>query len=90
MAVADLPNLEKLRFTPTQQKIMDLLSDGKPHAKDEIRECLWDTMTELRNVHVHITNLRTILRPWGYIITIKFKTRIPQYILSQSIEDLTQ
>ena len=90
MAVADLPKLKGVRFTPTQQRIMDLLSDGESHAKGEVRTCLWDDLGAMKNIHPHIVAIRKAIRPLGYIITIQFRARTPHYILSQSISPESQ
>lgn len=85
MTVAELKGLEEVRFTPTQREIMNLLSDGKTHTKEELHKLLYDDLGAVSNVFVHITNLRKIIRPAGYIITIQSLRRKPYYVLSQSI-----
>ena len=52
-------------FTPTQQKIIDMLSDGKPHSRKELKRCLPDELAELKTVNVHIAHIRLKLRPLG-------------------------
>jgi len=48
-------------FTPTQQRIMDLLSDGKPHCKDELQKCLSDELAGDTAVGFHLTAIRKVL-----------------------------
>jgi hypothetical protein len=50
-------------WTPTQARIMEVLGDGKPHARDELVACLEDEMSEWRNVAPHLTAVRKKLRP---------------------------
>lgn len=85
MTVSELKGLEETRFTPVQRAIMDVLSDGKPHTKEELKSCLWDDMGVSKTVIIHISNIRKIIRPLGYIITIQVYRRTCSYILSRSI-----
>lgn len=52
----------KIRFTPTQLRIVQLLADGKPHTRQEIKELLWDDQSPLTAIRAHITNCRKVLR----------------------------
>ena len=52
-------------FTPTQRKILDVLSDGQGHSTEELRKCLWDELTDVSTVRVHLTQMRAKLRPIG-------------------------
>lgn len=52
-------------FTPTQQKIVDLLSDGERHAYGEVKKCLWDELSEDITIHIHVSNIRKKLIPIG-------------------------
>ena len=45
-------------LSPTEQRIMDLLSDGLPHTKKEMVLCLADPMGGEDNVKPHLHNLR--------------------------------
>lgn len=61
-----------LKFTPTQQKIIDLLADGRPHTKEEIYAaigyddlCLEDDPVKAINLRNHVSKLRKILEPVG-------------------------
>lgn len=54
-----------VRFTPTQQRIMDLLSDGQPHGRTELHGCLRDSLSEVQTIENHISHLRKVLRPRG-------------------------
>lgn len=61
-----------LELTPTQQRIYDLLKDGKPHAPTEIRECLWDELGHVKNIKKHIHLLRKALKPEGKGILVDY------------------
>ena len=53
------------QFTPTQQRIIDLMSHGKPVLPEEILACLNDEQQPVHAVTVHICHLRKKLRPMG-------------------------
>ncbi len=56
-------------FTPTEQRIMDVLADGRLHASDDLHQCLSDNSEPLEgmltSLPVHLSNMRKILRPRG-------------------------
>lgn len=52
-------------YTPTQRRILALLSDGMPHSKDELRKCLDDDLSDNHNIAMHICFLRRKLNPIG-------------------------
>lgn len=85
MQQVDLPGLEEIVFTKTQTRLLTLLSDGVPHAKQEMRDCLYDDMGALSNVHFHVTCIRKKIRPAGYRIMIQFQGRTPLYCLVKAI-----
>ena len=87
MAVADLPKLKGVRFTPTQQRIMDLLSDGELHSKQEIFKCLSDDLSQPGAIHCQITLIRNKIRAEGYAIMIQFRDRVPQYALVKTLKE---
>jgi len=45
-------------FTPTEKRIMDLLSDGERHARAEVHSLINDELSDLNNMRLHILNLR--------------------------------
>lgn len=49
-------------YTPTQQRMLTVLADGKSHAREELVACLND---ELSNLNVMMYTLRCRLRPIG-------------------------
>ena len=60
-------------FTPTQQRILNVLSDGMPHTKEEMRDCLNDELSGGNNLRVHLTYLRKKLRTVGQTIVYEFQ-----------------
>lgn len=68
------------KYTPTQRRILHVLSDGLSHTVSELRHCIWDEQADLDVViRDHISKLRKVLpkgqdvisrkRPdgeWGY------------------------
>lgn len=63
------------KFTPTQARILAVLSDGLPHTPEELVGCLWDEMTSVKTVRVHIHAIRKILRPAGQDIVCEYIRR---------------
>ncbi len=71
-----------MHFTPTEQKIMDILSDGQLHTKAALHAVLPDTLGPLNNVRVHLTYLRRKLRPEGKTIAAETRDRVCYYRLA--------
>ena len=67
------------QFTPTQQRIVDLLSDGLPHTKRELFECLVDELGSINNIWPHLTAIRKKLRPRGHDILCEIYNRKCHY-----------
>lgn len=59
---------KELKFTPTEQRILDLLEDGLPHSRKDVIACLNDEMATRLNLNPHLTHLRNKLRPLGQTI----------------------
>ena len=57
MKSTDLPQM-----TPTQRRMLALLSDGKVHSKEEMHKCLCDELGRIENISPHVTHLRQQLR----------------------------
>ena len=57
-----------VHFTPTQQRILTLLSDGYGHQAEEVLGCLGDP--SLATLRVHLTHLRSKLQPNGQNIVV--------------------
>jgi hypothetical protein len=69
------------KYSPTQQRILALLSDGLPHAPRELVNCLNDNHPDVpnSNLSVYITSLRKALRPLGQDIILEWHGRKPTY-----------
>lgn len=85
MAVEDIAELEGIRFTPVEYRMINLLSDGEPHHRNELRKCLYDDLGRDLNIRVMICKIRSKIRPTGLIITTTFPNHIPCYVLSRGI-----
>lgn len=66
-------------FTPTQQCMLDVLSDGQAHTREELHACLPDEMGALSNIQAHLCAIRKQLRPIGQDILCEFKHRTLHY-----------
>jgi DNA-binding response OmpR family regulator len=53
-------------YTPTEQRMLDLLSDGAIHTKEELFRCLWDELSRVETIQKHLSLLRKKLRPGGH------------------------
>ena len=53
-----------MKFTPTQNAIMDVLRDGRRHSKCELMKCL-DEFSTSNNLRVHLSHLRKRLESRG-------------------------
>jgi len=72
-----------LEFTKTQQRILDVLSDGLRHQNQELKELLPDQeadgLAKHKTVIVHIVHIRKKLRPIGQDILCEFYNRKKYY-----------
>ena len=66
-------------FTPTEQRIMDLLDDGLPHRREELHRCLSDELAALSAIQPHLSRLRRRLNPKGIDILCILKDRTLHY-----------
>lgn len=57
-------------LTPIEQKMADVLADGKMHKVEHLRACLYDNLAGPNTVNVHISGLRRILRMKGWDVAI--------------------
>lgn len=63
------------KFTPAQQRIISVLSDGMQHSPEELFACLWDELSAPVNLANHIKDLRKLLRPIGQDIICEIRGR---------------
>lgn len=66
-------------FTKTEQAILQLLSDGGPHKRDDIKALLPDELAELSQVYWHVSNLRKKLESRGETIVCERANRCTHY-----------
>lgn len=52
-------------FTPTQRCMYEVLADGLPHTREELRRCLPDDLGARSNLWYHISRMRDVLEPHG-------------------------
>ena len=64
-----------IRFTPTEQRMYDLLADGLPHTRRELKACIDDELAELSAIKKHLTNLRKKLADRSEEIVCVFHQR---------------
>lgn len=69
-----------MHFSPTQQRIVDLLSDGLLHSKEEIYGMLL-TANSVNHIQMHISNIRRVLRPHGQDIICRQRGDSAHYCL---------
>lgn len=65
-------------FTPTEQRILDVFSDGERHTRDELLACLDDLSIE-SSIRPHIARLRVKLHRRGETIETVWVQRRCQY-----------
>lgn len=76
----------KTNVTPTQQRMLALLSDGNAHTVHELRDCLFDEMGELSNVRAHVSGLRRRVEPLGLVIVCEQGTyRLARRVLLNDV-----
>jgi DNA-binding response OmpR family regulator len=52
-------------YTETQKRILQVLSDGLRHKRQELVDCLDDPLANPNTISVHLTYLRRKLNPIG-------------------------
>jgi len=79
--IAGASTLETLTvgFTPTQQRMLNLLSDGLPHSREAMLECLQDEQVCSTAHTPHLLAIRKKLRPKGEDVICEYIKRRPYY-----------
>lgn len=68
--------MEQIKFTKTELRMLEVLSDGYPHTRLELFACCGDQLSDARStVLVHIANIRKKIRPIGEDIDCCIKNR---------------
>lgn len=57
-----------MKFSPIQQRMLEVLSDGLPHTPLELHACLDDELGPVRNIRAHLTAIRKKLLTKGQTI----------------------
>lgn len=65
-------------FTPTERKILEVLSDGMPHTRDELNQCLSDDLAASTALKNHMCQLRKKL-PAGQDVICQYKNKQYHY-----------
>ena len=68
------------KYTKTEQQILKLLSDGRRHTKDELKELLTQNNLNMNAaLNMHITRIRKKLQPIGEDLICEFSARRIHY-----------
>lgn len=63
------------RLTVTQRKMLDVLSDGMAHTREELRACLPDDLAANASISNHLRAIREVLRELGQTILTQYQKR---------------
>lgn len=63
-------------YTPTQRMLLEVLSDGLPHKRDDLRRLIDPDLCERATLRVHISHLRHHLRLDGQNILCVWHKRV--------------
>ena len=66
-------------FTPTQRRILLVLSDGMPHPFAELLACLPDELSDISALRMMLSKMRKVLRPRGEDIICQHLYHSHQY-----------
>lgn len=66
---------EVKRLPPTMRKMLEVLSDGLPHTREELHACLFDELGAMKNISKYLTMMRKYLAPKGMGILTQFINR---------------
>lgn len=73
-----------MRYTPTQHRLMAVLSDGRPHRPAELLASLGDGLATLQNLRDHISRLRKRVAAAGLEVVCVIHNRTVHYRLMPS------
>ncbi len=60
-------------LSPIQRRILELLSDGLPHERYEVLECLGDSEASLNALRRHIRKCRDALERYGHTVICELR-----------------
>jgi hypothetical protein len=66
-------------FVGIQRDIIDLLSDGRPHDREELITCIKDEFATRKDLNQHLTAIRKKIQPAGHDIVCVLKFRRVHY-----------
>lgn len=66
-------------FTPTQQRMLNVLADGQAHTREELHACLEDELSAKNAIKNHITAIRKRIQPVGQDVICEWRDRKYQY-----------
>ena len=73
--------LNEVHFPPIQQRIRELLGDGKPHKRAELLACIGDELASIQSLNNQLTMMRKVLRVLGLNIVCALVNRSIHYQL---------
>lgn len=62
-----------MTFTPTEQRILELLADGLPHTRKELMSCLFDELSSQGALRVRLCNLNIKLERRGQRVVCELR-----------------
>lgn len=85
--------MPQAKFTPTEQKIFNVLADLEAHTVEELIACLPDELGSNTNLHPHISSMRNKIAHRDLTIRSVFLNRKPRYqilgiVSPEQIQDL--
>jgi DNA-binding response OmpR family regulator len=60
-------------FTPIEGRVLEVLSDGLSHPRQELLDCLQDDQAARTALQMHVSRIRKKLRPQGQDIVCEVK-----------------
>ena len=68
-------------YTPTQQAILNVLSDGRIHSREELCKCLGDELSPVTALYFHVSSVRSKLQSSGQGIAHFHRNKVSYYQL---------
>lgn len=66
-----------VKLSPIQLRMLQALSDGLPHSREALLECIQDDRCKPTAHLAHLTAIRKVLRPKGEDILCEYRNRRP-------------
>ena len=72
--------MTEVRFTPTQQAMLQVLSDGMPHRKEDLYACLPEGYySDMKAVVNMVSKMRKKLQPLGQDVICEYRYGVYMY-----------